>query len=122
MGKPSSSGGKLADDAVSLHTNPGESSMTNYNDLDEFDAPEISVDDLPPNYTETAENESLLPPPGEPMPIPAASGSARVSQPFVEDATLLNDVNTGAQFWVSKSLENPDALEKHNGQDNRDTT
>ncbi|KAI1400923.1 hypothetical protein F4819DRAFT_459980 [Hypoxylon fuscum] len=111
MGKPSSQfGGKPSADAVSLHTNPGDSSRDNYRDSHDLDldAPELSIDDLPPNYSEAA---SLLPPSSTPMPAP--SNLNRATRPHVPDATFLQDVNSGAQYWIAKSLEDPANLESH---------
>lgn len=106
MGKPDS---KVADDAVSLRTNPGESSRVTYSDNDDLDIPETAIDDLPPNYTES---ESLLPPPDAQTAVPG-SGLAIAQTPFVEDAMRFNDLNTGAQYWMAKSLESPANLERH---------
>ncbi|KAK6954841.1 hypothetical protein Daesc_004810 [Daldinia eschscholtzii] len=106
MGKPDH---KKADDVVSLHTNPGESSRLTYSDDHDLDIPEVVVDDLPPNYSES---ESLLPPPDVETAIPG-DGLAIVQRPFVEDAMTFNDLNTGAQYWMAKSLEDPANLEKH---------
>ncbi|KAI0135931.1 hypothetical protein F4814DRAFT_41423 [Daldinia grandis] len=104
MGKPDS---KVVDDAVSLRTNPGESSRVTYSDNDDLDIP--AIDDLPPNYTES---ESLLPPSDVQTAAPG-SGLAVAKMPVVEDAMWFNDLNTGAQYWMAKSLESPDNLEKH---------
>ncbi|KAI0849010.1 hypothetical protein F5Y00DRAFT_71941 [Daldinia vernicosa] len=106
MGKPDA---KVADDVVSLRTNPGESSRVTYSDNDDLDIPETAIDDLPPNY---AESELLLPPPDAQTAAPG-SGLAIAQMPFVEDATRFNDLNTGAQYWMAKSLESPANLEKH---------
>ncbi|KAI1103488.1 hypothetical protein F4804DRAFT_309956 [Jackrogersella minutella] len=105
MGKPSSpSASKATTDSVSMRTNPGESSRENYNNSNDFDIPEISVDDLPPNYSEAA---SLLPPTlAPPTGVPAVA-----TKPVVEDATCFE--NTGGQFWIAKSLEHPARLESH---------
>ncbi|OTB00183.1 hypothetical protein M426DRAFT_66379 [Hypoxylon sp. CI-4A] len=112
MGNPSKEqGGKAtADDALSLHTNPGESSRETFNGLDEFDAPELSIDDLPPNYSES-ESASLLP--TTPAPPAPASARAVASRPFVEDATFFEDLNTGNESWISQSLQFPGDLEDH---------
>ncbi|KAI1372823.1 hypothetical protein F4677DRAFT_431566 [Hypoxylon crocopeplum] len=116
MGNPSSQkGGKAAADSVSLHTNPGESSTDNYRDGNDFDTPEIAVDDLPPNYNdalESSEAASLLQPPVAPMPAPN-NVPVVAKRPYVADATFLEDINTGAQFWIAKSLEYPAELESH---------
>ncbi|KAI1770040.1 hypothetical protein F4818DRAFT_277635 [Hypoxylon cercidicola] len=113
MGKPSTQDPKLAADSVSLRTNPGESSRDNY---DELDTPEIAVDDLPPNYDDaliSSEDASLLPPAFTPAPATANVLPAAATRPYVADATFLEDSNTGAQYWVSKSLEDPVRLESH---------
>ncbi|KAI1206828.1 uncharacterized protein F4807DRAFT_437389 [Annulohypoxylon truncatum] len=108
MGKPSDlSANKAAADSLSLHSNPGESSRP-HNNNDDLDTPEISIDDLPPNYSEV---ESLLPPtipPPSPISAPVTAASIRM-----EDGKVFNELNNGAQFWIAKSLENPAALESH---------
>ncbi|KAI0007316.1 hypothetical protein F4779DRAFT_592362 [Xylariaceae sp. FL0662B] len=103
------SDGKAATDAVSLRTNPGGSSTDNYMyDADDNDVPEISVDDLPPSYNDAFESESapMLPPIATPATAPPA-------RPYVPDGKLFEDLNTGAQRWVAKSLEDPANLEAH---------
>ncbi|KAI4863572.1 hypothetical protein F4820DRAFT_369012 [Hypoxylon rubiginosum] len=113
MGKPSIQDSKSASDAISLHTNPGESSRDSYHD--ELDTPEIAVDDLPPNYDDalvSSEAASLLPSTSTTMPA-LANVSAAATRPYVADATFLQDVNTGTLYWVSKSLEDPTLLESH---------
>ncbi|KAI0891244.1 hypothetical protein F4806DRAFT_311310 [Annulohypoxylon nitens] len=106
MGKPSDlAAGKAAADSVSLHSNLGESSRNNINN-DDLDTPENAVDDLPPNYSEV---ESLLPPP-IPNQFNALPTTAAL---MMEDGKVFNELNNGSQFWISKSLENPTALESH---------
>ncbi|KAI1469638.1 uncharacterized protein F4812DRAFT_297019 [Daldinia caldariorum] len=106
MGKPDQ---KKTDDAVSLHTNPGESSRAAYIDDDVLDIPQVDIDDLPPNYSES---ESLLPP-LDVETATAAGGLLLSRKPFVENATTFEDPDTGAQYWMAKSLEDPVNLEKH---------
>ncbi|OTA90017.1 hypothetical protein M434DRAFT_98986 [Hypoxylon sp. CO27-5] len=110
MGNPSDSEAGKAADAVSLHTNPGETSRENYSDTEILDTPDITIDDLPPNYTESA---PMLPPNITPTTSAPSSVRAVAQQPYVEDATFIEDKNTGAQYWLARSLENPKALEKH---------
>ncbi|KAI1764586.1 hypothetical protein GGR53DRAFT_304729 [Hypoxylon sp. FL1150] len=113
MGKPQDS--KLAADAVSLHTNPGESSR-DYHDNDEFNTPEVAVDDLPPNYDDafaSSESASLLPSTATPAPAAPSTISTIAKRPHVADATFMEDCNTGAQYWVSRTLEDPARLESH---------
>ncbi|KAL7625884.1 hypothetical protein AAE478_005108 [Parahypoxylon ruwenzoriense] len=112
MGKPSDQkGSEVEADAVSLHTNPGGSSMGNYHDDENRDATDIPINDLPPNYSDaiqSSEAASLL------DPTAALSNAlATAPQPFVSDGTYFQDKNTGAQFWVAKSLEDPAKLESH---------
>ncbi|KAI1802662.1 hypothetical protein F4811DRAFT_387996 [Daldinia bambusicola] len=106
MGKPDQ---KKADDAVSLRTNPGESSRATYSDDDVLNIPQVVIDDLPPNYSES---ESLLPPP-DVETATAASGLLVGRKPFVADAETFEDSETGTQYWMAKSLEDPENLEKH---------
>ncbi|KAI0158027.1 hypothetical protein GGR52DRAFT_184680 [Hypoxylon sp. FL1284] len=117
MGKPSTQDRKaVADtDAVSLHTNPGESSRDSYHDNDVLDTPETAVDDLPPNYDDaldSSEGASLLPPTFSSTPA-LPNTSAMAAQPNVADGAFFEDKSTGAQFWVAKSLEDPTRLESH---------
>ncbi|KAI1391706.1 uncharacterized protein F4822DRAFT_193267 [Hypoxylon trugodes] len=111
MGKPSSPKGGKAADAVSLHTNPGESSRDNHGN-DDLDVPETAIDDLPPTYhdaLESSEDASLLPS----TMAPSNSAPVYATRPWVEDATFSEDVNTGAQYWMARSLENPKNLKSH---------
>ncbi|KAI0883061.1 uncharacterized protein GGS22DRAFT_35320 [Annulohypoxylon maeteangense] len=103
MGKPSDLSASKAADSVSLHSNVGESSRNNIHH-DVLDTPEISIDDLPPNYSEV---ESLLPPAIRAPPLNSTEAL------MMEDGTVFNDSNYGAQYWIAKSLEYPDALESH---------
>lgn len=106
MGKPSDKQDpKDATDAVSLHTNPGESSREDHPNYDDFDAPEISIDDLPPNYSdavESSEAASLLP-----------TNPATTTRPHLPDGTYIEDPNTGSESYISRSLEDPEKLEAH---------
>ncbi|KAI1078743.1 hypothetical protein F5B20DRAFT_582093 [Whalleya microplaca] len=101
FGRPDS---KSATDAVSLRTNPGQSSIQNY---DDEDAPEISIDDLPPSYDEAFESESAA------MLAPFAAPPPPSSRLHVPDGKLFEDANTGAQRWVARSLEDPANLEAY---------
>ncbi|KAI2602188.1 hypothetical protein GGR54DRAFT_625251 [Hypoxylon sp. NC1633] len=106
---------KVAADVVSLRTNPGESSASNYTDENDFDTPEAAIHDLPPNYSdalESSEAASLLPSTLPPLPT-SINGPAIATVPYVDDASFYEDRNTGAQFWVAKSLEYPAQLESH---------
>ncbi|CAJ2506460.1 Uu.00g005900.m01.CDS01 [Anthostomella pinea] len=104
MGKPSAA--EAAADSVSLHTNPGESSMY----IDD-DAPELSIDDLPPTYDdafESSEGAPMLPHQHE-VAGDMVTARARPGEP---GAKFITDLNTGAQSWVTKTLENPTTLEQ----------
>ncbi|KAH9904907.1 hypothetical protein F4778DRAFT_731161 [Xylariomycetidae sp. FL2044] len=104
MGKPSKD---TAPDAVSLHSNPGESSRDAF--LDDDDAPEIPVDDLPPNYSDALASSEAAP-----MLRPAdAPAPAAATRPVAPGALFVEDANNGAQVWVSKYLEDPVCLERH---------
>jgi hypothetical protein len=102
MGKPTDASTGPAADSVSLHTNPGygSESFPAYRD---DDAPELNVDDLPPVYsdavTSSSASELLLSAPEPPHPTPYT--------PLVKDA------NNGAEYYVDRRLETPEALEKH---------
>ncbi|KAI0020313.1 hypothetical protein F4780DRAFT_378765 [Xylariomycetidae sp. FL0641] len=99
MGKPSDD---LPADAVSLHTNPGETSTAAFTD---DDAPDISIaDDLPPTYGDALEFE------GAPMLPPSNDGAI---QPLDSDAIVRVDLNNGTRWWLAKSLENPSTLESY---------
>ncbi|KAI1340828.1 hypothetical protein F5Y15DRAFT_33739 [Xylariaceae sp. FL0016] len=103
MGKPKKD--DPAADAVSLHTNPGDAASAAF--LDD-DAPEISIDDLPPNYTdalESSEAEAML-------PISTSSPAGPV-RPTDLDAKIVTDASTGTQYWIAKSLEDPEILEAY---------
>ncbi|KAI0439722.1 hypothetical protein F4803DRAFT_529993 [Xylaria telfairii] len=106
MGKPNSQGGDPFSDAVSLHSNPGESSavMPYVDD----DAPEIDIDDLPPNYSDAVDDSSeatLIQPP--------ASAMNNTIRPHDPDAKVVIDQNSGAQAWVAKSIGDPATLETY---------
>ncbi|KAI8625557.1 hypothetical protein F5Y19DRAFT_489534 [Xylariaceae sp. FL1651] len=105
MGKSNSYDNASAD-AVSLHTNPGERS-TSAPYLDD-DAPEIDINDLPPNYSDALESSEAAP-----MIAPRSSAMNAPIMPLDIDARVITDVNTGAQAWVAKSIENPQDLERY---------
>ncbi|KAI8947782.1 hypothetical protein F4801DRAFT_559253 [Xylaria longipes] len=105
MGKPKFSQGDSFSDAVSLHSNPGESSaVAPYVD---DDAPEINIDDLPPNYSDAVESSEAAPilAPGS-----ALNGTVR---PHDLDCKIVTDQNSGAQTCVAKSVEDPGRLETY---------
>ncbi|KAI0143413.1 hypothetical protein GGR57DRAFT_484124 [Xylariaceae sp. FL1272] len=108
MGKASGRDGVPAD-AVSLHSNVGESSSSF--PFTDDDAPELDIDDLPPNYTDAvdgSEGAPMLPPDSNtPAVVPAILASVR---PRELDATVVKDLNTGAEAWIAKSVENPEDL------------
>ncbi|GAW19379.1 hypothetical protein ANO14919_088650 [Xylariales sp. No.14919] len=104
MGKPKSHSNAFSDD-VSLHSNVGESSTTApYVD---DDAPEIDIDDLPPNYSDAIESSEAAPMLGP------GSAMNDVIRPSDLDAKVIIDQNTGAQAWVARSLEDPARLETY---------
>ncbi|RWA06909.1 hypothetical protein EKO27_g8202 [Xylaria grammica] len=104
MGKPQSHSNAFSDD-VSLHSNVGESSTTApYVD---DDAPEIDIDDLPPNYSDAIESSEAAPMLGP------GSAMNDVIRPSDLDAKVIIDQNTGAQAWVARSLEDPARLETY---------
>ncbi|KAI1127825.1 hypothetical protein F5Y10DRAFT_241863 [Nemania abortiva] len=108
MGKPNHHDDSFSD-AVSLHTNPGEgSAAAPYVD---DDAPELNIDDLPPNYSDAVN-------PSEAAPMLAstvAPGSAMndTIRPVDRDCKVITDLNNGAQAWVAKSIEDPSTLERY---------
>ncbi|KAI0968618.1 hypothetical protein F4678DRAFT_194735 [Xylaria arbuscula] len=105
MGKPKNNDGPFSD-AVSLHSNPGQSSASiPYVD---DDAPEIDIDDLPPTYSDALDD------PSEAAPMLAPSTAViNPVQPSDIDANVVVDANTGAQSWVAKSCEDPSTLETY---------
>ncbi|KAI0097331.1 hypothetical protein GGR51DRAFT_541403 [Nemania sp. FL0031] len=108
MGKPNQRDDSFSD-AVSLHTNPGESSATApYVD---DDAPELNIDDLPPNYTDAVESSEAAPM----LSSVIAPGSAMndTIRPHDRTSKVITDLNNGAQAWVAKSIEDPNALERY---------
>ncbi|KAI0401947.1 hypothetical protein F4802DRAFT_391228 [Xylaria palmicola] len=90
-------------DSVSLHSNIGEGSVTApYAD---DDAPELDIDDLPPNYSDAVESS-------EAAPILAPSSAMNDTiRPSDINAKVVVDANTGAQAWVARSVEEPNMLE-----------
>ncbi|KAK7752185.1 hypothetical protein SLS62_005929 [Diatrype stigma] len=111
MGKPSQSAGPKpsASDAVSLHSNPGggESYRDAYRDIDDDDAPQLAVDDLPPSYGHALQEQQH--PPSAATDEPSAPLVASVPNiPFIRE-----DANTGARFYVNKLFEDPARLEQH---------
>ncbi|KAI1420064.1 hypothetical protein F5Y12DRAFT_165067 [Xylaria sp. FL1777] len=110
MGKPNNYGNSFSD-AVSLHSNPGQGSAAiPYADDadDDDDAPEIDINDLPPNYSDALEESS------EAAPM-LAPGSAvnRAVRPSDLDSKVVVDQNNGAQAWVARSVEDPGSLESY---------
>ncbi|KAI0531992.1 hypothetical protein GGR58DRAFT_491801 [Xylaria digitata] len=104
MGKPNSHATSFSDN-VSLHSNPGESSIiAPYVD---DDAPEINIDDLPPNYSDAIESSEAAP-----MLAPGSAMNDTI-RPSDLDAKVIIDQNSGAQAWVAKSIEDPGNLETY---------
>ncbi|KAI1848575.1 hypothetical protein JX265_011571 [Neoarthrinium moseri] len=88
-----STSSSAADDAVSLHTNPGETEA--FPLLHDDDAPELnldSLDDLPPVYSDAVDSP------------PSAARSA----PY---PAFRKDANTGAEVYLRDELQQPAALE-----------
>ncbi|KAI1113247.1 hypothetical protein F5Y14DRAFT_224019 [Nemania sp. NC0429] len=105
MGKPNTRHGDSLSDAVSLHSNIGEgSTIAPY--VDE-DAPEIDINDLPPNYSDAVESSEAAP-----MLAPG-HGVNNTPRPLDLDAKVVIDQNSGAQAWVARSAEDPAALETY---------
>ncbi|KAI0471728.1 hypothetical protein GGR56DRAFT_87444 [Xylariaceae sp. FL0804] len=105
MGKPSKNG--IAADALSLHTNPGDTSSSAAF-LDDGDAPELSVgDDLPPNYSDALEDEEAAP------MIGRRTNLHPNPHPWDEDALVHKDPKTGTESWLAKSVEEPGQLEAY---------
>ncbi|KAI1505739.1 hypothetical protein F5X99DRAFT_367551 [Biscogniauxia marginata] len=111
MGKPSDRDiDDAATDAVSLHTNPGGSSTRPvYSDED---TPEISIDDLPPNYSDALQSSEAAP------MLPPADNNSNITsaasiRPFDHDALFMENPATGNQCWVAKSVEDPATLEDY---------
>lgn len=105
MGKPSAKAD--AADALSLHTNPGDSeSFPLYHD---DDAPELDFnaidDELPPVYSDALAPSSSASEPLIAAPLPAPTGGRY--------APHVRDVNSGAECYIDKHLETPSALEGH---------
>ncbi|KAI0905076.1 hypothetical protein F4823DRAFT_612724 [Ustulina deusta] len=104
MGKPKSHGISFSD-AVSLHSNPGEGSAAiPYVD---DDAPEIDIDDLPPDYSDVPQSAEAAP-----MLAPRSAMNNPV-RPSDLDAKVVVGQNGGAQAWVAKSIEDPASLETY---------
>ncbi|KAI3318756.1 hypothetical protein HD806DRAFT_301891 [Xylariaceae sp. AK1471] len=104
MGKPNSHDDSSSD-AMLLRSNPGGSSISApYVD---DDAPEINIDDLPPNYSDALESSEAAP-----MLAPSSTLNDTIL-PFDLNARVVIDPKDGAQYWVAKSVEDPDSLEKY---------
>ncbi|KAI0155549.1 hypothetical protein BJ166DRAFT_499572 [Pestalotiopsis sp. NC0098] len=109
MGKPKAA----ADDAVSLHTNPGDSeTFLPYND---DDAPELDIDaldELPPVYSDVIEEASS----SAEAPLlggEASSSSAPAARSSSQYRPHSTDAGTGAEYFIDGRLETPAKLEKH---------
>ncbi|KAI4596794.1 hypothetical protein KJ359_005137 [Pestalotiopsis sp. 9143b] len=108
MGKPKAA----ADDAVSLHTNPGDSeSFPPYND---DDAPELDIDaldELPPVYSDVIEDASSS------AEVPLLGGEISSSAPAARSSSQYRphstDAGTGTEYFIDGRLETPAELEKH---------
>lgn len=104
--KPGISGpARPSDDAVSLHTQPGDRYLDD-------DAPEISIDgndDLPPQYSPTGESSGSV---SAPLLTPDTALSSQSPDPLDFPPTL-EDTNTGARFYINQQLDqDPEALER----------
>jgi len=98
MGKPSPV--LQHDDAVSLRTHPGSRFV------DDDDAPELHIDDLPPLYDESVEGSSSSAPL---LPVDTTPPS---SLAFLQ--CRAKDMNTGDEIYIDKALDqNPNILENH---------
>ncbi|GAP90956.1 putative ABC transporter protein [Rosellinia necatrix] len=109
MGKPNHHDTSFTD-AVSLHSNLGEPSAATAPYTDD-DAPEIDIDDLPPNYSDALESSEAVP-----ILAPILAPSSAVNdtiRPHDIDAKVVVDTNSGAQTWVAKSVEDPASLETY---------
>ena len=105
MGKPNKQDNSYSD-AVSLHSNPGQSSaVIPYVD---DDAPEIDIHDLPPSYSDLPESSEAAP-----MLVQNSGMNATTDRPSDSDAMVIVDKATGAQSWVAKSNEDPTSLENY---------
>lgn len=105
MGKPNTSHVSSYSDNVSLHSNPGSSSVTiPYTD---DDAPELDIDDLPPNYSDAIESSEAAP------ILSPGSAMNDTIRPVDTDAKVIIDQNTGTQAWVAKSVDDPATLERY---------
>jgi hypothetical protein len=104
--KPSSSDA-AADDAVSLHTNPGPSDQGDqlYRDDDDFDQDAPLLHDLPPTY-----NDALH---GEPSDSLVTPATLHGQPPQVVLDPFAKDHERGALFFVDRRLEDPERLEAH---------
>ncbi|KAK7961703.1 uncharacterized protein PG986_002528 [Apiospora aurea] len=105
MGNHSDAAG-AASDAVSLHTNPGQSFP---NDYDHQDAPELDIDgidDLPPLYSDAVSSGDL----DEPL-LPASNSTSQ--EPLLLCQPFQKDCNSGAAYYVDQRLESPKVLEQH---------
>lgn len=91
MGNPSSPLPRPGDDALSLHTQPGDRLLDD-------DAPELDDDDLPPLYDEVAASTALLPPTSQAAPL----------EPYKRDAS------TGTEYFLDNRLDtDPKFLEDY---------
>ncbi|EON97091.1 putative abc transporter protein [Phaeoacremonium minimum UCRPA7] len=99
MGKPSIDRAPYSDDAVSLHTQPGDSYL-------DHDAPELQDDDLPPLYEDVADSSSSS------APL-LASTPTNVLPPSAISCTY-KDANTGLECFLDPQLDaDPKYLESH---------
>jgi hypothetical protein len=104
MGKPNSRD-NASPDAISLQSNPGESSTSFPYASD--DALDINIDDLPPNYSDALESSEAAP-----MLAPSSILNDNI-RPSDLDARVVTDTKDGAQYWIAKSIEDPESLEKY---------
>ncbi|KAI1171091.1 hypothetical protein F4777DRAFT_566697 [Nemania sp. FL0916] len=98
-------------DAMSLHSSAGDSSSVPAPYIDD-DAPELDINDLPPNYSD-------VPAPSEvsvsiPMPMPMiGSAMNETVRPDDFGAKVVVDHESGDQSWVASSIEDPARLEDY---------
>src|SRR5437763_1489793 len=104
MGKPNSRD-NASPDAISLQSNPGESSTSFPYASD--DALDINIDDLPPNYSDALESSEAAP-----MLAPSSILNDNI-RPSDLDARVVTDAKDGAQYWIAESIEDPESLEKY---------
>lgn len=111
MGKPSEFAGSkpTASDAVSMHSNPGQSYRDAFRDNDDDDTPQLAVDDLPPSYGHAVLQEPSIPSISDEPSAPLVSAPSDFEAPLI----FREDANTRARFYIDRRLDDPARLEKH---------